>query len=165
MFAPINPIATSLNGVTIPPSVYTSQAPDILPPMSSRGRLVMGLIVLGALPGAGCVERTMTFTTTPPGSLVFLNGQEVGRTPLKRDFTWYGIYDVTIRKEGYETLKTTQEVAAPTYQLIPLDMIVEMLPVWFTDERHFDYTLYPSEDATGTVPSAGLVTRAEEMRK
>ncbi len=53
--------------------------------------------------GSGCVQRQLTVTTDPPGTLVHLNGQEFGRTPVTRDFTWYGTYDVELRKEGYET--------------------------------------------------------------
>jgi len=105
----------------------------------------------------------MTFTTTPPGSLVYLNGQEVGRTPLTRDFTWYGIYDVTVRKEGYETLKTTQTVSAPWYQTIPIDLVVEMLPTWFVDNRAYHYSLTPAPSVYAP-PGPGLLTRAEQMR-
>ena len=105
----------------------------------------------------------MTFTTTPPGSLVYLNGQEVGRTPLKRDFTWYGTYDVTIRKEGYETLKTTQKVDAPWYQIIPIDLVVEMWPTWVEDNRSYQFNLTPSPNVHA-VPGPGLLTRAEQMR-
>ena len=68
------------------------------------------LILLMAALG-GCVERTMTFQSNPPGALVYVNNQEIGRTPMRRDFTWYGNYDVVLRKDGYETLKTAIEEA------------------------------------------------------
>src|SRR5580704_3461621 len=95
-------------------------------------RKICALIACAAA-GPGCVERTMTFTTNPPGSLLYLNGEEVGRTPLTRDFKWYGTYDVAIRKEGYQTLKTTQKVDYPIYQIIPLDLVAEVLPFRFVD--------------------------------
>src|SRR5258706_9997592 len=53
---------------------------------------------------AGCVERTMTIKSDPPGALVYLNDREIGRTPVTRDFTWYGDYQVEIRKDGYESV-------------------------------------------------------------
>ena len=106
----------------------------------------------------------MTLTTNPTGSLVYLNGSEVGRAPLNRDFTWYGTYYVTVRKEGYETLKTTQSVSAPWFQIIPVDLIAEIIPIWFEDHRYYHYTLVPSQDAPGNVPGPGLISRAEEMR-
>src|SRR5437016_3013952 len=70
----------------------------------------------------GCVERTLTVQTNPPGALVYLNDQEFGRTPVTRDFLWYGNYDVEVRKEGYRTIKTHQWLVAPAYQWVPFDL-------------------------------------------
>lgn len=83
------------------------------------------MVVAGTV---GCVRRTIRITTEPPNALVFLNDREVGRSELETDFLFYGDYDVIIRKEGYETLKTHWEVKAPWYQLIPLDFFAEV--VW-----------------------------------
>ena len=49
----------------------------------------------------GCgVERTLQIESNPPGALVHLNGEEVGRTPMRKAFVWYGTYDVQLRKDG-----------------------------------------------------------------
>src|SRR5688500_18580755 len=56
--------------------------------------------------GGGCVVREMVIDSEPRGALVYLNDQEIGRTPLTKEFTWYGTYDAVVRLEGYETLKT-----------------------------------------------------------
>jgi hypothetical protein len=104
-----------------------------------RIALVASLVPL--LLSAGCVRRTLTVTSNPPGALVFLNGTEVGRTPLKRDFTWYGTYDVVLRKEGYETLKTQGKVIAPWWQWVPIDLFAELLPLH--DRRELAYTMKP----------------------
>ncbi|HWB52725.1 MAG TPA: PEGA domain-containing protein [Tepidisphaeraceae bacterium] len=46
-------------------------------------------IVLALLMAGGCgVQRQMVMTSNPPGALVYLNGQEIGRTPLKHEFLW-----------------------------------------------------------------------------
>src|SRR5438045_3252646 len=63
------------------------------------------LLALSAALGAGCVRRTLAVRSDPPGALVYLNGVEVGRTPVQRDFVWYGTYDVQVRKDGYDTIK------------------------------------------------------------
>ena len=42
---------------------------------------------------------TARVQSDPPGALVYLNGEEVGRTPLAHDFLWYGNYDVELRSE------------------------------------------------------------------
>ena len=83
----------------------------------------------------GCVEQTMTIKSDPPGALVYLNDQEVGRTPLKRDFIWYGNYQVEVRKEGYETLKTHKWITAPIYGWVPLDLFAQLQPFTLTDAK------------------------------
>jgi PEGA domain len=119
------------------------------------------MIFLAVLPMAGCVERTLTISTTPPGALVYLNDQEIGRTPVTRDFVWYGNYDLTLRKDGYQTIKSTQMVAAPIFQIVPLDLVCELLPFQFIDHKDFTYTLTPM----GPTNYEGLMTRAEALKK
>ncbi len=79
--------------------------------------------------GTGCVQRKMTIEWNPPGALVYLNDQEIGRTPITTDFIWYGNYQVEVRKDGFETLKTHQQVNAPWWQLVPIDLFAEFFPV------------------------------------
>ncbi len=110
--------------------------------------------------GAGCVQRQLTVQSDPPGALVHLNGQEFGRTPVTRDFTWYGTYDVSLRKEGYETRKTTGKVIAPWWQWVPFDLFAELLPL--TDRRHLRYTLTPVTDEA--IDPAAMLDRAETLR-
>jgi hypothetical protein len=111
---------------------------------------------------AGCVEQTMTIQSNPPGALVYLNDQEVGRTPVTRDFTWYGDYDVQLRLEGYETLKTHQPVTAPAWNWVPFDLVAALLPFTFKDHRAFAYTLKPLDPALAE--PVGLLDRAEGLR-
>jgi PEGA domain len=125
----------------------------------------MGLVggVALALAGTGgCVERILTIQSRPSGALVYLNGQEMGRTPVQRDFTWYGTYAVTVRHEGYQTLKTQAAVIAPIYQWIPLDLITDLLPIRLKDHRVLTYDLEPLPPATE--PSRELLMRAEQLR-
>lgn len=103
-----------------------------------------GLAVL-ALSG-GCVERTLKITSTPPGARVFLNDEEVGVTPLKVNFLWYGDYDIILRKDGYQTLKTNYLVKAPWYQYPPIDLIAECFVATIIKDDHElpDYALEPA---------------------
>jgi hypothetical protein len=111
----------------------------------------------------GCgVERTLTITSDPPGAMVTLNDQEIGRTPVTRDFTWYGTYDVELRLDGYQTLKTTGKVWAPWWQVPPIDLAAELAP-WESHDHHaLQYTLTP-ESAEEPNPQGELV-RAERLR-
>jgi hypothetical protein len=111
---------------------------------------------------AGCVEQTLSIDSNPPGSLVFLNDQEVGRTPLERDFKWYGDYDIQIRQEGYQTLQTHQMLAAPAWNWAPLDLFAYLLPVKFKDHKSLNYTLKPLDPSKDQ--PAELVQRAENLR-
>jgi hypothetical protein len=110
----------------------------------------------------GCVERILTVQSNPPGALVYLNGQEMGRTPVQRDFTWYGTYDVTVRHEGYETIKKNEPVIAPLYEWVPLDLFSELLPIPIKDRHVLTYDLKPMPPATEISP--GLLMRAGELK-
>ncbi|MGA3066821.1 MAG: PEGA domain-containing protein [Tepidisphaeraceae bacterium] len=110
----------------------------------------------------GCVERTLSVNSDPPGALVYLNDQEIGRTPMEHDFVWYGKYDVALRMEGYETLKTSQQISMPVYQLPPIDLLAELVPITFRDEKSLFYRLTPQ---AATAEDAGaLVGRALDAK-
>jgi len=116
-------------------------------------------ILLAALLLSGCVRRSLTVKSNPPGALVYLNGVEVGRTPMTRDFSWYGTYDVVLRKEGYETLKTRGKVIAPWWQWVPIDLVAELLPLH--DKRELAYTMKPYAETV--VDPQQMLSRAEQM--
>ncbi len=126
-------------------------------------RTQIGLAALAAsLASGGCVERVMKISTTPTGARVFINDEEVGLSPVKVSFVWYGDYDIVIRKQGYETLKTHYRLEAPWYQYPVVDLVAEtMIPTMIRDEHVLpDFVLTPAE----IPPSAELVGRATEMR-
>ena len=91
-----------------------------------------------------CVRRTITIQTEPQGALVFLNDEEIGASPVSTDFTWYGDYDVVLRKEGYDTLHTHLLVKAPWYQYPPIDFFFDVLwPIEIHDRRDAVFVLTP----------------------
>jgi len=110
----------------------------------------------------GCVEQTLSIDSNPPGALVYLNDQEVGRTPLERDFKWYGDYDIQIRQEGYQTLQTHQMLAAPAWNWVPFDLVAYLLPFNLKDHKALHYTLQPVDPSKDQ--SAPLVGRAESLK-
>jgi hypothetical protein len=110
---------------------------------------------------AGCVERTIKITSQPSGAAVYLNDEEIGRTPTEVRFTFYGDYSVILRKEGYQTLQTHRQINAPFYQLPPLDIIADLLiPVMIYDRHSWGFDLQPQQ-----LPAKQeLLERAEEFR-
>lgn len=119
---------------------------------------VMGLTVLAA----GCVERTARIETDPPGALVTVNDEEVGVSPVKFSFLWYGDYDIILRKPGYETLKTHHQINAPWYQYPPFDIFAEcVVPAMIRDEHVLPtFVLEPAEEPA----VADIVSRAVELQ-
>ena len=105
------------------------------------------------------MQRQMNIDSKPSGALVYLNDREIGRTPFKKDFLWYGNYDVVIRKDGYQTLKTNAEITAPFWQWVPFDAITDFLPLH--DEEHFEFTLKPEQP----VNASAVVARGEQMQQ
>jgi hypothetical protein len=123
------------------------------------------LLMVGTSAGGfGCsrVERSLQVTSDPPGALVYLNGQEAGRTPMNRSFIWYGTYDVQLRKEGYKTLTTKEKVWAPWWQVPPIDLVADLLPFPLRDQHKKSYTLTPFTDAPEE--TGELLARGERLR-
>ena len=103
------------------------------------------LLLLPLMLASGCigVRRELTVESEPAGAVVYLNGDEVGRTPLTREFTYYGTMDVKLRKDGYETLEDQARVWAPWWQVPPLDLVTESMSL--TDRHRLSYELTPKE--------------------
>jgi len=112
--------------------------------------------------GCGSVQQTMTINSDPPGALVYLNDEEVGRTPLKRDFVWHGDYEIEVRKEGYQPLKTHQWVVAPWWNWAPIDLFDNLAPLHLNEQQHLFFALTPT--TRPNVDPDLLMARAEEMR-
>ena len=107
----------------------------------------------------GCVQRTITITSDPPGALVWLNDREIGRTPLDVDFVYYGIYDVRLVREGYEPVMTSGKAKAPWWETIGLDLLAELAPMDLKSHVEWHYELEPLDDDLGA-----LEQRARDLR-
>lgn len=111
----------------------------------------------------GCIERTVTINTEPQGATVFLNDEEVGQSPVRIPFTWYGDYDVIARKKGYKTVHTNRRVNAPWYQWPGIDLITEcFIPFTVHDDRVLEtVVLAPQVHTSDEV----LLQAADDMRQ
>jgi hypothetical protein len=93
--------------------------------------------------------------------MVHLNDEPVGRTPVRVPFTFYGVYDVRLAKDGYEPLWTRQKAQAPWWEHPGPDLVGELIPgnevgiAWH-------YELTPAVPVDAVDPDA-LVARAEAM--
>jgi hypothetical protein len=123
-----------------------------------RTTLWLLMLVAGVL-SSGCVRRTISITSEPAGALVWLNGREVGRTPVSVDFLYYGEYDVQLVADGCEPLLTTGRANAPWWDNVPLDFFAEITPGEKHSRIQWHYVMSPRDD-----DPAGLLERAQELR-
>lgn len=113
------------------------------------------------LVSTGCVQRRMTIRSNPPGAQVYIDNQEIGRTPVSTDFIYYGRRDIRLVKDGYETLNVKQSIWAPWYEWPVVAFVSENIwPFEIRDERRYDLQMQPAL----VVPSQTLLSRAEELR-
>ena len=118
-------------------------------------------VAMFALIPVGCVERRYVITTDPPGALVLRNGQQIGSAPADDNFVYYGKYNFTIIKEGFETQQVEQDIKSPWYEYFPLDFFAENVWPWVvTDRREFHYKLEPKK----VVNTTELLNGAQNLR-
>lgn len=117
-------------------------------------------ILLGALlilPG--CVRRQIDITSTPSGALVRVNDREVGRTPCQIEFDHYGVYEVRLALEGYESVVGMGRAEAPVWDWVGLDLVSELAPWTSVSRTAWHFELVPDR----TDPES-LVERARALR-
>ncbi|MEL7087215.1 MAG: PEGA domain-containing protein [Planctomycetota bacterium] len=120
---------------------------------------MFGLIAVLA---GGCVQRTLHVTSEPAGALVWLNDEEVGRTPVAVPFTFYGTYDVRLEKDGFAPLWTTGEADMPWWEWPGPDLVAELIPGAESNVA-WHYDLVPATPAEA-IDTAALRGRALELR-
>lgn len=121
----------------------------------------LATMALAGMAALGCVRRTVTINTDPQGATVVLNDQQVGTSPVSVDFTWYGDYDVVLRKEGYESLHTHKRLNAPWYQTPGIDFIAEaLIPFTVHDKQEMTFAL----ETKKPIDSETLLKNATEFR-
>lgn len=112
--------------------------------MTIKNNVLLGLITLSLIGLTGCVERTLTVRTQPEDAVIYLNDEEIGTSPTTVSFQWYGDYNIRITKEGYQTLKTHQELKAPLHDFFPFDFFAQVLwPGQIKDNYEWTFDLEP----------------------
>lgn len=130
------------------------------------------VFLLGCTAFSGCVLRTLTIDSEPPGATVYLDNTPVGETPVTIPFTYYGNRKITLEKTDAdgkllcERKIVYEKLSPPVYQIFPLDFFSEIvLPIDIKDEHYFTYQL----DALNRPPTAeiqkNVLKNAEELRE
>jgi hypothetical protein len=105
--------------------------------------LLLFLLLFFSLFSAGCVERKLTIKSNPPQATVYFNDKQMGKTPTDFDFEWYWTHKVELKKEGYQSVNNYEQIKAPVYMWIPLDLFMEIMPFKIRDYRTLTYELKP----------------------
>jgi hypothetical protein len=131
-----------------------------------RSKLLLFCILLAGVAGCvaigGCVERKLTINTNPSDAQVFLNDEEIGVTPATVSFNWYGDYNVTVRKPGYETLTTHRKLTAPWYDCFPFDFFAQdIYPGRIVDSYEWSFDLAPQKE----INRQEIIRAAEQLKE
>lgn len=93
--------------------------------------------------------------------MVLVDGREIGYSPASVDFTYYGTREITLIKDGYETLTTLQSYEKPWYQYPGVEFFSDnFLPATVTNRHDLTYNMRPT-----TVQASGDIRdRADAFR-
>jgi hypothetical protein len=106
--------------------------------------IFLAIAIVGLILTGGCVERKLTIVTNPSDAVVWLNDEEIGRTPVTVNFKWYGEYRVRVEKAGYEIMNTHQSMKRPLHDVFPIDFFAECVwPGRIVDTYTWNFQLAP----------------------
>ena len=153
-----------------------SASPPMSHPPTAPGRLRRALPALWALGtvstlstlGACRTHRILEVTSNPPGALVRLDEEVVGRTPLEHEFQHYGRRRLTLYLDGYRVWSERLRLTPPWYSRFPLDIVTQVLvPMGLTDRHRIDVRLWPDTGSAHETRAEveSFVERATALRR
>ena len=139
-------------------------------------KAALGTAVLASMGiTTGCVDRLLYVKTEPAGARVFVDGIEVGRSPVRIPFEHYGTREVLVRPDplddagraddqdaGVEYASTARlvELRTPWFQWLGIGVVVEYLWPWtVVDEHEVRFQLAPLD-----IPALERRLREESQR-
>jgi hypothetical protein len=110
-----------------------------------KKNIVYLIFICGILTAPGCIRSRVVVTSQPSGADITINNVYRGRTPITVPFGWYWYYDFVIEKEGFQKIKAQERFHTPFWCWMPLDLVMEAIPLYFYDTKHLKYNLKPVE--------------------
>ncbi len=121
---------------------------------------------------SGCVLRSLTIDSEPPGAMVYLDDEPIGETPVTTTFTYYGTRKIRLEKtdaEGrllYERKVAYEKIKPPLYQVFPFDFFSELvIPTTIKDEHYITYQLEPLKQLPKKEHQEKVIKNAGELRE
>ena len=123
----------------------------------------LGLVATALAACPACVWKTIGVRSEPPGATVYLDGLEVGQTPVDNiRFDFYGTREIMVEKPGYLCERRVVKIAAPWFCVFPIDIVTELFMPWeIYDRRYFYFALKPAVQ----MDKATLLRRAAETQE
>ena len=78
----------------------------------------------------------MTINSNPPGATVYVDGHQLGKTPVSTDFTYYGTRNIRLEMDNYQTMVVKQKVTPPWYEFPPFDFFSETFSANEVKDHH-----------------------------
>ncbi|MFO7898252.1 MAG: PEGA domain-containing protein [Planctomycetota bacterium] len=131
--------------------------------MRESGKGLALVVAIALAVGPGCVKKTIAVHSDPPGARVYLDGQEIGRTPvLRHPFHFYGVREIAVVKPGRLVARRTVAIHTPWYSWFPIDVFTELvLPVTLRDDRTYYFDLQRAEP----IEVSALIRHAHQTRE
>lgn len=129
-----------------------------------RTRFTLTVLLAAALAaGPGCVKKSISVCTDPPGALVYIDGLEAGKAPVHHvPFHFYGTRQIAVYKNGYLPEKRTVTIKTPWYSCFPIDIFTELIIPWdIADRRDYYFALKRAEP----IERAALMRHAHQTRE
>ncbi len=123
----------------------------------------MLLVGCCALLLAGCISRVLQIRSDPPGARVYLNGRELGETPLTHTFTDYGARKLLVAKDEYAPVAEVLTLEAPWWAYFPMDLFVELWPAEVVDRHELSFEL--AEAASPEANLDRLLSNLDKLRQ
>jgi len=131
--------------------------------MKKLSPMVVLPLVLVLLASPACVKKSIGVRSDPPGATVYLDGLEVGQTPVDFiPFDFYGTRQITLHKPGCLSEKRLVRMKAPWYEWFPIDIVSELVVPWTVRDQR---TYYFSLARTPPAEDAALLRNAHETRE
>ncbi|MCR4318679.1 MAG: PEGA domain-containing protein [Planctomycetes bacterium] len=98
---------------------------------------------------SGCFSRVIEVRSNPEGAVCYIDGEQVGVTPVEIEFVHYGPRQIRLSMDGYLIFSEKVEVDTPWYEVFPLDFFVEhLVPFPVEDRRVMSFDLVEREKPT-----------------
>lgn len=127
--------------------------------------LALTCSVLLLLPA--CAQRRIRVTSEPSGARVWLNDEDIGRTPTEAAFTFYGHYDLRLEHPGFEPYHAEHMAWAPLHEYPGPDLVAAAIPARIRDTVRWHVVMRPTPETTlePEVMRSELIDRAAALRE